>query len=165
VDGGQRGAGRGRVSVAFRRDGDEEHLEPKFEVPIPPGPNWVTPAGLAQIGAQVEHLGAQIATLSDEVALNAARRDLRYWQARLASAEVQPPAQGDVAGFGCNVAFKLNGKQRQIAIVGHDEADPAAGRLSFTAPLCRALMGACVGERVDFNGQDEALEVIAISPI
>ena len=26
------------MSVAFRRDSDEEHLEPKFAVPIPPGP-------------------------------------------------------------------------------------------------------------------------------
>ena len=38
------------MSVAFRRDGDEEHLEPKFEIPIPPGPNLVTARGLALIG-------------------------------------------------------------------------------------------------------------------
>ena len=31
------------MSVAFRRESDEEHLEPKFELPIPPGPNYVTP--------------------------------------------------------------------------------------------------------------------------
>ena len=37
------------MSVAFRRDGDEEHLEPKFEIPIPPGPNRVTERGLALI--------------------------------------------------------------------------------------------------------------------
>ena len=41
------------MSVAFRRNGDEEHLEPKFEVPIPPGPNLVTPAGLALIEARI----------------------------------------------------------------------------------------------------------------
>ena len=33
------------MSVAFRRESDEEHLEPKFELPIPPGPNLVTPRG------------------------------------------------------------------------------------------------------------------------
>ena len=37
------------MSVAFRRESDEEHLEPKFELPFPPGPNLVTPRGLALI--------------------------------------------------------------------------------------------------------------------
>ena len=41
------------MSVAFRRESDEEHLEPKFELPIPPGPNFVTPGGLAQIEGRV----------------------------------------------------------------------------------------------------------------
>ena len=44
------------MSVAFRREGDEEHLEPKFEIPIPPGPNLVTSRGLALIGARVAEL-------------------------------------------------------------------------------------------------------------
>ena len=39
------------MSVAFCRESDEEHLEPKFELPIPPGPNLVTPRGLALIEA------------------------------------------------------------------------------------------------------------------
>ena len=34
------------MSVAFRREGDDEHMEPKFELPLPPGPNWVTARGL-----------------------------------------------------------------------------------------------------------------------
>ena len=36
------------MSVAFRRDSDEEHLEPKFELPIPAGPNLVTLRGLGR---------------------------------------------------------------------------------------------------------------------
>jgi hypothetical protein len=39
-------AERADMSVAFRRDGDEEHLEPKFELPIPPpAPIWSPRAG------------------------------------------------------------------------------------------------------------------------
>ena len=41
------------MSVAFRRESDEEHLEPKFELPIPPGPNVVTQRGYHLIGARV----------------------------------------------------------------------------------------------------------------
>ena len=37
------------MSVAFRRESDEEHKEPRFELPIPPGPNLVTAAGLATV--------------------------------------------------------------------------------------------------------------------
>ncbi|TCM22160.1 GreA/GreB family transcription elongation factor [Novosphingobium sp. PhB165] len=150
------------MSVAFRRDGDEEHLEPKFEVPIPPGPNLVTSEGLELVKARIAALEAQIPTLTEETALNTAKRDLRYWRKRLSTAEVQPAPSGDAVMFGHRVRFVLNGKTRDVRIVGHDEADPAKGDLAFTAPLARALLGAEAGEFVDFNGQDEAIEVIEL---
>ena len=78
------------MSVAFRRDGDEEHLEPKFEVPIPPGPNLVTARGLSLLKAREAELAALVGTLTEETALNAAKRDLRYVQQRLANT----PADG-----------------------------------------------------------------------
>ena len=151
------------MSVAFRRDGDEEHLEPKFEIPIPPGPNRVTKRGKAQIDARVAELEALIAGLSEETALAAARRDLRYWQTRQITAELVPPSLGDVVDFGTTVTFRLNGKERVLAIVGDDEADPAAGLISFSAPLARALMGAEAGEWLPFNGQEDAIEVLAVA--
>ena len=151
------------MSVAFRRDGDEEHLEPKFEVPIPPGRNLVTEAGLALIVAKIAALEALLPTLADETAIAPAKRDLRYWRARLATAEVQPVPTGEMAAFGCSVRFRLDGKQRTVAIVGHDEADPSAGRLAFTAPLARALLGGEVGELVAFNGREDAIEIETIA--
>lgn len=151
------------MSVAFRRESDEEHLEPKFELPIPPGPNLVTAAGLAQIAARVEAIEAGLPALSDDDAKKDARRDLKYWRQRLATADVVPVPAGDKVEFGCRVRFSLNGKERAIAIVGHDEADAAAGRITFTAPLARAMMGARTGEFVDFNGREEAIEVLKIS--
>ena len=150
------------MSVAFRRDGDEEHLEPKFEVPIPPGPNRVTARGLAIIHERIVTLAANVAALTEETALNAAKRDLRYWRARLATAEVEPAPAGDTVQFGSRVRFILDGKPREVAIVGHDEADPANGLLAFTAPLARALLGAEAGEFVDFAGREEAIEVVEV---
>ncbi|MFK4871174.1 GreA/GreB family elongation factor [Novosphingobium sp. ZW T3_23] len=150
------------MSVAFRRDGDEEHLEPKFEVPIPPGPNLVTVEGRALIDERIAALEALITDLSEETPINAAKRDLRYWRKRLATAEVQPAPSGDRAMFGHRVRFALNGKEREVHIVGHDEADPARGALAFTAPLARALLGAEVGDFVDFNGREEAIEVLGL---
>jgi transcription elongation GreA/GreB family factor len=153
------------VSVAFRRDSDEEHKEPRFELPIPVGPNLVTANGLTQIRARVAELEAVIAAGPDALALEEAKRALRYWHTRQATAQLAPPPAADEAGFGSRVTFRQNGAERRIDIVGDDEADPAAGRISFSAPLARALIGACVGDLVDFAGRAEALEVVEIAPI
>ncbi|OYW16189.1 MAG: nucleoside-diphosphate kinase [Novosphingobium sp. 12-64-8] len=151
------------MSVAFRRESDEEHLEPKFELPIPAGPNLVTAAGLAQIAARVDEIEAGLPALTDDDAKKAARRDLKYWRQRLATAELVPVPKGDKVEFGCRVRFVLAGKEREITIVGHDEADAAAGRVAFTAPLARTMIGAEAGDFADFNGKDEAIEVLEIS--
>lgn len=153
------------MSVAFRRDGDEEHLEPKFAVPIPPGPNWVTPAGLVLISEKIAAFEALLASAADEEAGKALKRDLTYWRARQATAEVQPAATGEAVQFGSRVRFRLNGKERVVEIVGYDEADPAHDRLAFTAPLAQALLGAEVGELLDFNGRDEVIEVLGIAAL
>ncbi|HET9638520.1 MAG TPA: GreA/GreB family elongation factor [Allosphingosinicella sp.] len=153
------------MSVAFRRDSDEEHKEPRFELPIPVGPNLVTAGGLAQIEARVAELEAVVAAEPDEARLAAAKRELRYWHTRQATAQLVPPPPADEVGFGCRVDFRQDGAVRRIDIVGDDEADPATGRISFSAPLARALIGACVGDLVDFAGRTEALEVIEIAPI
>ena len=60
------------MSVAFRRESDEEHLEPKFEIPLPPGPNLVTARGLAAIRARVAELEAAVAATTDAEALEGA---------------------------------------------------------------------------------------------
>ena len=151
------------MSVAFRRDGDEEHLEPKFEIPIPPGPNRVTARGLRLIGNKVAELTAAVANAGDEAALTALKRDLRYWQTRQITAEVMPVPDGTVVDFGTTVTFSLAGKPRTLSIVGDDEADPAGGRIAFSAPLARAMMGLEEGECAAFNGKEDALEVLTIA--
>lgn len=151
------------MSVAFRRETDEEHLEPKFEIPIPAGPNLVTARGLALIQAKVDELEALLPSLTDETQLNAARRDLRYWRTRLATAQPMPTPDGETVAFGCTVTFTLNGKDRTITIVGDDEADPANGSISFSAPLSRAMMDAEEGDLVPFAGKPDAIEILRIA--
>ena len=151
------------MSVAFRREGDEEHLEPKFEIPIPPGPNRVTARGLALIGERIVGIEAQLAAAADEAEITALKRDLRYWQTRQITAELMPVPSGEAVEFGVTVTFRLNGKQRALTLVGDDEADPASGLIAWTAPLARALSGAEVGDVLDFGGRDEAIEVLGIA--
>src|SRR3546814_1060431 len=56
------------MSVAFRRESDDEHKEPAFELPVPVGPNLVTPRGLRLLGEEVARLEAATAVETDEEA-------------------------------------------------------------------------------------------------
>ena len=153
------------MSVAFRREGDDEHLEPKFELPIPMGPNLVTARGLALISQRVAEIAARLATLSDEAEIKSAKRDLRYWQTREVTAQRVPVPSGKTVEIGTTVRFRLRGKTRSLSIVGDDEADPAKGLVSFSAPLSRALMGAEAGDVLEFGGVEDAIEVLGVGVI
>ena len=144
------------MSVAFRRESDDEHMEPKFELPIPPGPNLVTARGLALIETRVADLEA-IALPTD-----AQKRDLRYWRQRLATAQLQPAPSVETVGFGSRVAFTFNRTRREIQIVGEDEADPAAGLLGLSSPLAQAMIGAGAGDILPFGARDDAVEILSI---
>jgi transcription elongation GreA/GreB family factor len=150
------------VSVAFRRESDEEHKEPKFELPIPAGPNLVTATGLALIESRIAAFDARLATTDDAEAAEAIRRDLRYWKTRRATAVPTSPPADDSVGFGSVVEIAFNGKARQIAIVGDDEADPHVDRIAFSAPLARALLQGEAGDVLPFAGRDDAIRIVRV---
>jgi transcription elongation GreA/GreB family factor len=153
------------MSVAFRRESDEEHKEPKFEIPLPAGPNLVTERGRRLIEEQVSALEAEIAAGPEELRLEEAKRDLRYWRTRLSTARIAPPPPADEVAFGSRVTFRLKGATRTLDIVGDDEADPAAGSISFSAPLARALIGAGPGDFADFGDEADAIEIIEVAGV
>lgn len=150
------------MSVAFRREGDDEHLEPKFERPIPPGANLVTARGLSLIEAKVAEIEAAIAD-ADEEAATTLKRDLRYWHTRRATAQVTVAEDDGLVAFGTRVVVRGRAGERALTIVGGDEAAPAEGLIGFQAPLARALLDAAEGDRVAFNG--DMLEIVSITPI
>lgn len=153
------------MSVAFRRESDEEHLEPRFELPIPPGPNLVTARGLRQIQERNDAIEARLKTKLSEEERKDVLRDARYWRQRLVSAQVAPTADGEQVAIGTRVTFVRDGQTRTIDLVGHDESEPAANRIAFTAPLARALAGAGVGDELEFAGSDKPLRVTAITVV
>jgi transcription elongation GreA/GreB family factor len=149
------------MSVAFRRDSDEEHKEPRFELPLPAGPNLVTARGQALIDERIAALEAE-QPADDELRKAEIARELRYWKTRRATAILAPLPPPDEVAFGSRVRFRLNGKEQEITLVGDDEADPAAGKIAFSAPLARAMMGAVEGELLPFNDRDDAIQVLAL---
>lgn len=154
------------MSRAFVKEPDgDDVFDDLPDRPVSPHPNLVTARGLALIEAEIERLRGALAkarTNADRAAIAAASRDLRYWAARRASAEIVTPVRGNgTVRFGHRVTIERDDGRRQVfRIVGEDEADPAAGLLSYVSPLAGALTGKRVGEVVP-AGQGEA-EILAI---
>jgi transcription elongation GreA/GreB family factor len=159
------------MSVAFTKESDAEAVAADLpDRPIPAHANLVTPRGLAQIDAELAaarsaYAAAQAggAISADRTAMARATRDLRYWSARRASAQlidVQPT--GDTVVFGNRVSFeRADGRCQTYAIVGDDEADPATGSVSYVSPLARALIGRRIGDEVMIAGQPAEITAIA----
>ena len=158
----QRGAA---VSCAFIKEPDGDTPEALPEGPISPHPNLVTPQGLAAIKREITRLDFASSTAvraGDKAALAAVQRDLRYWNARRASAQlIGPPTDASRVQFGATVTFaRDDGRRQTFRIVGEDEANPTQGTLSHISPVARALIGKSVGDVVTASGGEvEILEI------
>jgi transcription elongation GreA/GreB family factor len=159
------------VSVAFTKEQDSEaaaaHLPDR---PVSAHPNLVTASGLAVIeaalaGARAAYTAAQAGggVDADRTAMARATRDLRYWSARRGSAQLMPePADASAVRFGATVVIEReDGRRQSFRIVGEDEADPAAGSVSYVSPMARALLGKAVGDVVEVAGAE--VEVVSIA--
>jgi transcription elongation GreA/GreB family factor len=155
------------MSRAFVKEDDAGGgIEPLPDRPISPHPNVVTPAGLAAIERQLTDLQQRHAAAlqaEDRAAQGSVARDLRYWNARRASAQVvKAPAAPSEVAFGTTVTIaRDDGRKQTWRIVGEDEADPAQGTLSYVSPVARALMGKRIGDVVRAGNSDA--EIVAIS--
>jgi transcription elongation GreA/GreB family factor len=143
------------MSSAFTKEQDDDEL--REELPdrsISPHRNLVTPEGFAQIEAELARLHVELDAAQakdDKRAVARAARDLRYWTARRASAEiVRPIADHEQARFGHRIVIEDEaGKRQSFRLVGEDEADPAKGLIPYVAPLAKALLGKSVGDGVE----------------
>ena len=139
------------MSRAFVKEDDQAGAAPLPDRPISPQRNLVTRRGLQLIERKVAQHQADLARASaaaDREAIARASRELRYWRARLDSAElVEPDPQIGRLVFGTMVTVRReDGSEASFRIVGEDEADPAAGRIAWTAPVARALLGGEPGD-------------------
>src|SRR6185369_13134661 len=98
------------MSKAFTKEADQSRASDLLpDRPVPAGPNFVTPEALAQIDGtlarlQTEHDAARDADNTSEIARLA--RDLRYWTARHATAQVVVPSgSSKVVEFGSSVTI------------------------------------------------------------
>ncbi|MEJ0039387.1 MAG: transcription elongation factor GreA [Gammaproteobacteria bacterium] len=90
-------------------------------------------------------------------------------EAKLSTAEIIDPSRMSGTGkivFGCSVKLESqdDGGAVTYQIVGEDEADIRAGRISITSPIARALVGKIEGDVVDVDapGGVKSFEVVSV---
>ncbi|MFL6722801.1 MAG: transcription elongation factor GreB [Sphingomicrobium sp.] len=151
---------------------------------------YITPQGFARIRAEYEELfSSERPKLVDTIAWAAANGDrsengdyiygrkrlreidrrLSYLSKVMKLAKVVDPArqeQRDTVRFGATIELAdEDDSRRVITLVGEDEADASAGRVSWAAPIARALIGAKVGEEriVRLPAGEKSYEILRIS--
>ena len=151
---------------------------------------YITPEGLSRIRAEYDQLfgverpkvvetvswAASLGDRSENADYIYGKRRLREIDRKLAhlarimkDAKVVDPARQqarDQVRFGATVELAdEDDNRRSVTIVGDDESDAAAGRIGWSAPLARALIGARVGDErlVRLPAGERAFEILAIS--
>lgn len=163
------------MSRAFVKDSDDDLAAGELpERPVPAHANYVTPHGLEQLRARARELAEQHEQLKAVAAddseakrkLREVERDQRYIIAQLERAEMVDPAghPPGVVRFGATVRVENDDGIQEFSIVGDDEADVAAGKISWGSPLARSLLGAKVGDAVKWQrpAGDTEVQIIAI---
>jgi transcription elongation factor GreB len=154
-------------------DGDEDDDLPESQS-LPAGTkNYMTVTGYRALNAELMHLmnveRPEVVSVVSWAASNGDRsengdylygkkrlreidRRIRYLTRRLEAAEVVDPAHQpnrDQVFFGAKVHYvDSRGEEFNVVIVGVDEAEPLAGKISWISPVARALIKAREGDTV-----------------
>lgn len=175
------------MNKAFTKESDDDFddILPEPKDLLPPGvKNYVTPEGAEMLRTELKHLveverprvvetGSDAAgpeadaSVAKRKRLQIIDRRILFLRDRVANMEVvEPRAQtGDQVRFGATVTVvDQDGKTKIYKIVGIDEADPSAGKVSWLSPIAKALLGAREGDELTLqlpkgNVEFEILEV------
>lgn len=174
---------------ASESDDDDDDLGAGLP-PIPPGAkNYITPQGYQRIREELLQLidvdRPEVVKVVHWAASNGDRsengdyiygkrrlreidRRIRFLTKRLDLAEVVDPSAhhgSDQVFFGATVTYvNAADEKHTVTIVGIDELDPLHGKISWVAPVARALTKAREGDRVTLrtpSGDDE-LEIVLV---
>ncbi len=179
------------MSKAFTKETDNADEDAEEADALPPHfKNYMTPAGF--IALQEEHRKLlyeerpKVVAIVSWAAGNGDRSEngdyiygkkrlreidyrVRYLTKRLESAEVVHPERQknrDQVFFGATVEYaRADQPPQKMTIVGVDEADLPAGKISWLSPLARALMKAHEGDVIEFRSPSglESVEVLSIA--
>jgi transcription elongation factor GreB len=172
-------------------DGDDDEEAAALALAIPAGSkNYITPAGYQRIKDELLQLidvdRPEVVRIVHWAASNGDRsengdyiygkrrlreidRRIRFLTKRMDSAAIVDPSVhhgSDQIFFGATVTYcNQNDETRTITIVGIDELDPLNGKISWVAPVARALTKAREGDLITFQAPHglEELEILEVS--
>ena len=156
------------MSRAFIKESDGNNVVNAFPERIHSDvPNYISREGLDRLKAKVRQLETELTALNTSPSLDKpsqmelAKQDLRYHRERLRRAiPTDTPETPDSVQFGVTVI--LHGEDNdtyQFTLVGEDETDLEMGRISWTSPIARLLMGHGLGDEVRWTRGEKALNV------
>jgi transcription elongation factor GreB len=93
-------------------------------------------------------------------------RRIRFLTKRLEDVELVELSKVDVSKVSFGVWVKIrdeDGKRQSFQIVGEDEIDPLQGRITFSSPMGRALLGKKVGDVFEVHRPKGKVEVEIVS--
>jgi transcription elongation factor GreB len=175
------------MSKAFTRedDGADDGEDLLAERPESAGARYITPEGFERLQREMERLWkVDRPKVTAEVSVAAAHGDrsenaeyiygkkklreidrrIRYLSKRLDSLTVVPPKeQADRVFFGAWVTVEEDGEEATYRIVGPDEFDVPAGRISVDSPLAKALLGKREGDEVVVQRPRGSAEVVVVA--
>ncbi|CUS25495.1 transcription elongation factor GreA [Paucilactobacillus oligofermentans DSM 15707 = LMG 22743] len=149
--------------------------------------NKMTPTGYAEIEAEIEQLklvrpekiqilaaARALGDLSENAEYSSAKRDLRRLEGRLRFlnkqlqyAQVVTPSNNDLVEIGktITVEFLDDHETDTYLVVGKQEANITAGKMSFNSPLGSAVINHQVGDTVSITSPDSeyTVKIIAVT--
>lgn len=167
------------MSKAFTKDDDEYNEPERPDLVLPSTKNYMTPIGFAMLQTELRDLVSnerpEVVKVVSWAASNGDRsengdyiygkkrlreidRRIRYLTKRLESAQiVDPKLQVGLTQvfFGATVQYiNEKGESHSVKIVGLDEADISAGKISWVSPLAKTLLKARVGDSMTLRVGD-----------
>ena len=150
------------MSRAFVKEPDGDQVsDDQPEWPISTHINYVTAYGLEQLNNRREHvlkeqniLAEDLDNMAAKVSLNQLGRELRYLNARIASAQLIRPTDPhtEIVGIGSTVTVLDDDDTSYLfTIVGEDEADIKLAKISWVSPLANALLDKHLGDVVTWK--------------
>lgn len=179
------------MNKAFTKESDNDNDDGPALPALPSGgKNYITPQGYERLRSElldlIDNERPKVVDIVHWAASNGDRsengdyiygkkrlreidRRIRFLTQRLEIAEITNPAihhGRDQVFFGATVTYAdVEGAEHTITILGIDEANSAAGEVSWVSPVARALLKARVGDEVNLVTPHgvQVLEILKVS--
>lgn len=147
----------------------------------------LTQEGLIKLNEELKHLindkrkevierireAAAHGDLSENADYAQAREEQSFIEGRIMEIEdmiknaeiITASTQHNSVTIGSTIKVKINGDEKEYSIVGSNEANPGAGKISNESTVGKALLGKKIGDRVSVStpAGDKEYEIVSIN--